>query len=176
MGSAPFFSLKFQRGLPEAITIDWYHFHSTSFLNGQYPFHIFFLFGLVLGLDPDWSENSDTDPEYLIPDGSFSNLYILACYCGKCVREVVCTAESAGVAVYSCGETCEKSRDCEQHQCDDACHPGPCRPCLLTPTRVTRSAHRLIAWFTTKLQVIDARIEIISLFLYCWECFLITSK
>lgn len=61
-----------------------------------------------------------------------------ACYCGKCVREVVCTEATAGVTVYSCGETCEKSRDCEQHQCDAVCHPGPCQPCLLTPSRVTR--------------------------------------
>ena len=32
---------------------------------------------------------------------------------------------------------CEKSRDCELHQCDSPCHPGVCEPCLLTPSRVT---------------------------------------
>lgn len=59
------------------------------------------------------------------------------CHCGKSVREVVCSVESAGVTQYNCEQMCEKSRDCEQHQCSELCHPGPCSPCLLTPSRVT---------------------------------------
>jgi len=59
------------------------------------------------------------------------------CYCGKSVRDAVCTAETAGVTEYICENLCEKSRDCEQHQCDVPCHPGGCAPCLLTPSRVT---------------------------------------
>lgn len=59
------------------------------------------------------------------------------CYCGKSVREVVCNKETVGVTNYECENMCEKSRDCELHQCDAPCHPGVCEPCLLTPSRVT---------------------------------------
>lgn len=59
------------------------------------------------------------------------------CFCGKSVREVVCTAESAGVTQYVCENLCEKSRDCELHQCDAQCHAGECEPCMLTPAHVT---------------------------------------
>ena len=66
------------------------------------------------------------------------NLYFVSeCYCGKSAREVVCTAETTGVSAYTCENLCEKSRDCEQHQCEEPCHPGDCLPCLLTPARVT---------------------------------------
>jgi hypothetical protein len=38
-------------------------FNPHLFSMDKTPFILLFLFGLVLGSDPDWSENSDTDPE-----------------------------------------------------------------------------------------------------------------
>jgi len=60
-----------------------------------------------------------------------------SCYCGKAVQEVLCTPDTAGVKDYSCESVCERTLDCENHQCDVVCHSGPCRSCVLTTELVT---------------------------------------
>lgn len=60
-----------------------------------------------------------------------------ACYCGKGVREVVCSLDTAGIDEYSCAEVCERTLNCENHQCGQLCHPDSCKPCQLTPEKVT---------------------------------------
>lgn len=83
-----------------------------------------------------------TDPCHQGPCYDCHDKIQQACHCGKAVREVVCTAETAGVTTYSCESVCERTIDCENHQCDAICHDSFsesffCRPCSLTPARVT---------------------------------------
>lgn len=48
-------------------------------------------------------------------------------------KEVKC-----GETEFSCKKKCEKELDCENHQCQDICHPGDCMPCELKPEKVNK--------------------------------------
>ena len=49
----------------------------------------------------------------------------------------MCTSETVQQPHYPCGQVCSKILDCGQHQCEELCHDGQCRPCPLTPAQVT---------------------------------------
>ena len=59
------------------------------------------------------------------------------CYCGKVVRDVLCTRESSASRYFSCDGVCEKKLSCGNHVCSLKCHPGPCPDCELAPDKVT---------------------------------------
>ncbi|CAB1349549.1 unnamed protein product, partial [Coregonus sp. 'balchen'] len=63
------------------------------------------------------------------------------CYCGVVSREVLCGTDKDnfdGSGHFSCQKACGKMLDCEAHQCQQVCHPGPCLPCPRSP-RLVRS-------------------------------------
>lgn len=57
------------------------------------------------------------------------------CYCGRDKRDAQCTVENS--LKYSCDKVCNKTLNCDNHQCTDKCHPGPCAECKLVPEAVT---------------------------------------
>nr|XP_045609322.1 NF-X1-type zinc finger protein NFXL1-like [Procambarus clarkii] len=47
------------------------------------------------------------------------------CHCGQRPPQTRrCSSKT-----WSCGQPCEKILSCGQHSCQDACHPGECKPC-----------------------------------------------
>ncbi|KAI9345591.1 hypothetical protein BDR26DRAFT_140120 [Obelidium mucronatum] len=71
------------------------------------------------------------------------------CHGGACLpcREVIevschCQKESSlydcseGISSFECGKICERILSCSHHQCQELCHPGPCKPC----TSITEQA------------------------------------
>ncbi|KAG2140668.1 hypothetical protein DEU56DRAFT_885849 [Suillus clintonianus] len=58
------------------------------------------------------------------------------CWCGRQVSTVRCSSlESPNSTTgISCGVTCSKPLSCgnPQHECSQVCHPGDCKPCLVT--------------------------------------------
>lgn len=59
------------------------------------------------------------------------------CHCGKQKREVACTVDNLDNIRYCCGEICETSLDCKNHNCSRVCHEGECGKCVLSPDVVT---------------------------------------
>ena len=70
------------------------------------------------------------------------------CFCGKDRHYVVCGTnqlipdeipgpEEKCQKVYTCKQKCKKKLLCGNHECEDLCHPGECKPCPLLPENVT---------------------------------------
>ncbi|CAF3285115.1 unnamed protein product [Rotaria socialis] len=55
------------------------------------------------------------------------------CYSHESEREVLCSIETGGTQVFTCGEPCGKLLSCGHHRCPKPCHNGPCLDCLLLP-------------------------------------------
>ena len=55
------------------------------------------------------------------------------CFCGQDKKTVPC-----GQTAYCCEQVCNKTLDCDNHQCQDTCHRGPCKPCPLTPEKLKK--------------------------------------
>lgn len=51
------------------------------------------------------------------------------CFCEKANRDVTCCFEYQGSTYYSCGDVCGKKLKCKNHECQDICHGGECKPC-----------------------------------------------
>ncbi|KAL8620508.1 hypothetical protein ACOMHN_029544 [Nucella lapillus] len=58
------------------------------------------------------------------------------CYGGHRMRGVLCGSEEAAMVSYSCQQPCNKNLTCDNHVCEDVCHPGDCGLCPLTPQLV----------------------------------------
>ncbi|KAK9294261.1 hypothetical protein QLX08_011082 [Tetragonisca angustula] len=58
-----------------------------------------------------------------------------ACHCGKFSNVLIC--ESYIPPAYACEVICGKSLECGNHVCTKLCHPGACKPCSLTPGKIT---------------------------------------
>ncbi|XP_074291542.1 NF-X1-type zinc finger protein NFXL1 [Silene latifolia] len=65
-----------------------------------------------------------------------------SCFCKKKSERVLCgdlTLKgdiNADEGLFPCASTCEKKLKCGNHNCADACHPGPCGECELLPSKV----------------------------------------
>ncbi|KAI8986770.1 hypothetical protein BD414DRAFT_42500 [Trametes punicea] len=59
----------------------------------------------------------------------------IPCYCGKQTLSFRCANLGLGkngtptTAELSCGQTCGRMLNCDNHACQDVCHPGKCKPC-----------------------------------------------
>lgn len=62
---------------------------------------------------------------------------VTQCHCGKESYQVRCseTDYSSLEGTRSCGQACGKLLDCKKHACNNACHSGPCSPCLVQESR-----------------------------------------
>ncbi|XVF12277.1 hypothetical protein REPUB_Repub08aG0101800 [Reevesia pubescens] len=64
------------------------------------------------------------------------------CFCKKRIEVVICgdmavkgkVREEDGI--FSCSSTCGKKLRCGNHNCAEACHPGPCGDCELIPSKI----------------------------------------
>ena len=61
----------------------------------------------------------------------------MTCYCGKRTELRPCSDRSRDPQGFSCGAVCDRTLACGNHRCQSVCHPGPCRPCQLTPEALT---------------------------------------
>lgn len=65
-----------------------------------------------------------------------------SCFCKNTVEVVLCGSMAvkgelkAEDGVFSCRWICGKELFCGNHDCDEICHPGPCRDCNLMPSRI----------------------------------------
>lgn len=66
------------------------------------------------------------------------------CYCSRTKRTHPCAQSLASDSVsagsggsFGCEELCHRPLACGNHLCEAKCHPGPCKPCALSPEIVT---------------------------------------
>lgn len=69
------------------------------------------------------------------PCNPCSKLVDQKCFCGINTKRVLCTEDVE--LNYSCGGTCSKKLECDNHNCANICHPGPCDLCYLMPQFIT---------------------------------------
>ncbi|KIM74148.1 hypothetical protein PILCRDRAFT_828564, partial [Piloderma croceum F 1598] len=57
----------------------------------------------------------------------------LPCYCGKQMQYLKCSQLAPGSVKVdlSCAQVCGKKLACQNHTCEDVCHPGDCQPCVV---------------------------------------------
>lgn len=57
-------------------------------------------------------------------------LVTTSCWCGKLVKDLRCS-DSEVQQQRTCGQVCGRSLDCGLHECQEACHAGPCASCTM---------------------------------------------
>ena len=61
---------------------------------------------------------------------------VLVCHCRRAKQETVDCASHPGKTRFSCGEICGERLSCDNHDCQDVCHEGPCQPCSQSPEQI----------------------------------------
>ena len=65
----------------------------------------------------------------------------LVCYCGKSFNSIRCGSEKKSsflqhCGYWSCSEICSNPLTCENHECSEGCHSGPCPLCATDVTSI----------------------------------------